>query len=743
MSKSVTAAQRRAESREGALAYRSFELRSKTVDVEGRSVDATVSTESPVPMWDPVRWEVVPEVLRADGVKLPKQVPLLDSHSRGSMRNQLGSARDLRVEGENVVVGRLWFGEGTDHEFGLVRDGHADSVSAGYTVLKRVYVPEGATKTIGGRTYEGPVNVVTKWRLREVSLTPIGADELAKLRALRDGIESLDTEGGYRMDLKVRELFETRGMPKGLDDEAALKWVDDNTRGVDLPPKAKVEIDEARGDFERAIAEIAKRSGEEAAKAARKIIDEQRAAEAEHRSFAESLCKIAGREDLTEKAIACKTRAEIETLLTKAREDEGSKFPTGVSVRVMGEGADRFVEDLGSAMTGRALQNAGVAESTIDKVFPKEMRKSGAVSFRHATLYQMAEDFVRTIYRVDTRGMSRDEVAITALFGVRQAAEILGLDLRSEGGAYHTTGNFANLTMDAVNKSLSAGYTEAPATWRGPMRQGSSVPDFKEKNVIRMGAIPNLPIWQDNKNPEKASFADSKASYGVESRSLEIGLSYRTLVNDDMDALSRVPSQLGNAAARTVNAVAWSQVISNPVMSDGEVLFLAAPLNKRKQPNLLTNAGTPPSVAAMQALGYLIRTMTGEITPEGAKGPDVLSLRPKYLVVPASLETVANQLVNSAYDPASGVNTQVFNPTRTITPVVEPLLDLNSILAWYLFADSNQIDTVELSFLQGQESPVIRQWMDPRNLSQMWTVLQTFGAKVLNHRGIAKQKGEA
>lgn len=135
-------------------------------------------------MWDSLRGEMIPEVLRADGAILPTQVPLLDAHVRASMKNQLGSVRAIRRDGEEIA-GTLHFAASKDaaHTFGLVRDKHADGVSAGYSVLTQVHVPAGRTATVGGRSYSGPVNVVTKWKLREMSLAPIVADENSKLRA--------------------------------------------------------------------------------------------------------------------------------------------------------------------------------------------------------------------------------------------------------------------------------------------------------------------------------------------------------------------------------------------------------------------------------------------------------------------------------------------------------------------------------------------------------------------------------
>lgn len=176
--------EQRAERDLPGLFTRSLEIRSSSVDVDARTVSATIATESPVPTFDPVRGVMVPEILRADGVEPVGQVPLLDSHNRASMADQLGSVRGI-VREADAIAGVLHFAEAEDaeHAFGLVREGHAEGVSAGYQVLERVHVAAGKSATVRGRTYDGPVNVVTKWRLREVSLAPLVMDETAKLRA--------------------------------------------------------------------------------------------------------------------------------------------------------------------------------------------------------------------------------------------------------------------------------------------------------------------------------------------------------------------------------------------------------------------------------------------------------------------------------------------------------------------------------------------------------------------------------
>ena len=149
----------------GDQGFRSLEVRAASFDEEKRSVEAVISTETPVSMPDWSRMEMVPEVLLSKGADFPKsrQVPFLDSHNRYSVKDQLGSVRGITINNDNLTA-TLVFSRAMHAEeaFAGVRDGHITDVSVGYDVLKRQYVPEGQTKTIGGREFSGPVNVVTK-----------------------------------------------------------------------------------------------------------------------------------------------------------------------------------------------------------------------------------------------------------------------------------------------------------------------------------------------------------------------------------------------------------------------------------------------------------------------------------------------------------------------------------------------------------------------------------------------------
>lgn len=718
------------------MSYRALEVRSASLNVETRSIEADIATENPVLTPDFVRMEMVPEILVAKGAVIPdsKQVPFLDSHNRSSVSSQLGSARDIAVR-DGKLTSRLVFASDSSSQFNKVREGHVTDVSAGYQILKKQYVPAGKTESIMGRSYSGPANVVTKWRLREVSLTPIGADDQCKMRGFDPFTFDAPAERGFSMLKELRDWLVTRGMPADLNDEQAQKWMVDNKERsvVEIEPKGKA-TEGTRSEkpaFDQSAIEKLITDATRAAIAAEQ--ERQRKWTTE----VDGLCDLAGLPALKD---TCRGLADVDAvrahlLAEKAKGVESIGY--GPSIRQIGSGFDNLYRDMGAALTLRALNGASNGlengNKAVEKLYPAANRPKGMEHFRHASLFDMAKEFVAAS-GVNVRDLSRDDIAICAMFG----PEAIGIRNSPSSPAYNTTGSFTNLTLDATNKSMMLGYTEAPTTWRGPMRQAASVQDFKNINRLRLGATPNLPVWNDNSNPEKSSFSDAKETYAVEARSLELNFSYRLLVNDDMDALSRAPAMLGASAARTVNAVAWSQWTSNPTMSDGVALFAAATGN-RKRTNLTTGAGTP-SVSTVQTLANLMRQMRGENTPEGLESADILNLQPKWIIGPGALDTTIRQLVLSVNDPAQ-TNSITYNAAGYLTPIIEPLLDVASTTAWYLAADTSQIDTVEVTFMQGQEMPVTRNFLDPRNLSQNFIILQTFGAKAMNHRGLQKHAG--
>jgi hypothetical protein len=111
-----------------------------------------------------------------------------------------------------------------------------------------------------------------------------------------------------------------------------------------------------------------------------------------------------------------------------------------------------------------------------------------------------------------------------------------------------------------------------------------------------------------------------------------------------------------------------------------------------------------------------------------------------------ALSATLLQLVASLSDPNAGGSSttgnsntlNIYGPNgmRPIVPIIEPQLDGNSATTWYGAADNGQIDTVELSFLSGEESPVLDSEYNMKNDTYYNKIRQTFGVKAIDWRGM-------
>jgi hypothetical protein len=253
---------------------------------------------------------------------------------------------------------------------------------------------------------------------------------------------------------------------------------------------------------------------------------------------------------------------------------------------------------------------------------------------------------------------------------------------------------------------------------------------------MRFSEAPNpeeVPEGQDY--PEKA-MSDSKETYRVSKYGESFSVSWETIINDDLDALSRIPAMHGNAMRRLQNKKVYEVLTSNPTMGDGFSLFSASHASGSN----VSGANAAPSVTTLNAAFVKMMTQKGLTTDA------IITVIPKYVIVPVALSGTLLQLVSSYSDPNAGgsatagnANTlNIYGPNgmRPITPIVDPQLDASSATVWYVAADNAQIDTIELAFLAGEESPVIESEYNIKNDSYYNKIRQTFGVKAIDWRGL-------
>ncbi|MBM1222893.1 Mu-like prophage major head subunit gpT family protein [Ponticoccus sp. SC2-23] len=330
--------------------------------------------------------------------------------------------------------------------------------------------------------------------------------------------------------------------------------------------------------------------------------------------------------------------------------------------------------------------------------------EDAARQYRGMTLMELARESLGNA-GVNTRGLSRDEVATRAL---------------------HSTSDFPEILSAVTNKTLRQAYEAYPRTFMLFCRQVLAT-DFKAMHRVQLGEAPQLLEVSESGEFKRGTLGESKESYKVKTYGRVVAITRQTLINDDLDAFTRIPAMYGNSIAQLESDVVWGIITANPAMADGNALFHSTHKN-------LAGTGAALDVTSVGAARAAMAKQTG------LDKKTVLNVRPAFLIVPASLELKAEQLVAQNLVPAQSGNV-VPQSIRTLSPISEPRLDAASETAWYLAASPNQIDTIEYAYLEGQQGAYIetRNGFDVDGVEIKCRL--DFGAKAIDWRGLYKNPG--
>jgi hypothetical protein len=120
-----------------------------------------------------------------------------------------------------------------------------------------------------------------------------------------------------------------------------------------------------------------------------------------------------------------------------------------------------------------------------------------------------------------------------------------------------------------------------------------------------------------------------------------------------------------------------------------------------------------------------------------------LNITPAYMLVPAALETTALQfLYPQGWVPQAltgDTGTNIF--AGSVQLIVEPRLDDDSALIWYLAASPGRTDMITYGYLAGEEGPTITrvEERDPDGMTLL--VRMDFGATLDDYRGFYRSTG--
>jgi hypothetical protein len=655
-----------------------------SLDEKNRSVEVVMSTESPAMVRD---WDrgIISEVLLMSGAEVPetKQLVLLDAHSRYETANVIGSVREIRISGDQMI-GRAYYSSAPEAESPWIktREGHLTDYSIGYRVDEAVWVPEGQTATISGRVFTGPVQVATRWTPRELSAVPIGADQNAKARREIDHkLKTIKEESN--MDPKIRAMLEAKGLPATATEEQAVAFLE------------RMEVKTGNNpdnDQERAAQE-------------EKIRKEAKGEELERIREIDALCQRYECADMArELIISGKDVIDAQRAILDAVMERSKKQNPGAS------GAEFIVAEKDKF---RAAAEHGLilrAGMKVDSPAP------GADELRGFTLVEIARECLR-MSGLPHRG-----------------------DVKSMVGRAMTSSDFPNILANLATKSMQQGWDDAQETW--PIWTGEgSVSDFKTYYDNALSEFDDLEEIKDAGEIKLGGFTEkTPETYKIASYGKKFKVTRVMIINDDLNALTAMPAKRTEAANRKIGDIVYAVITGNGTMGDGVAIFSTASTRLNDATSGYLSAPGIANIAEGIRVMGTHKDLAGKrrlnirpqffVAPKALEGTSEIFFRSdKY----SDNDTVAtdSSFASTRVNPYSG---------NYLTRVYEPRLDDDSESAWYLMGPKGR--TVKVVFLNGRRGPILEMIQPGFSVEGFeYAVVIDAGAYATDYRGMYRNEG--
>jgi ATP-dependent protease ClpP protease subunit len=289
----------------------------------------------------------------------------------------------------------------------------------------------------------------------------------------------------------------------------------------------------------------------------------------------------------------------------------------------------------------------------------------------------------------------------------------------------HSTSDFPQLLANVAQKAMMKGYEEAGETF-GAWTSKGTLPDFKPMKNVDIGSFPALRTVPEGGEYKYITVGERGETRVLATFGERFSITRQSIINDDLQAFSRIPKKLGRAAVRTVGNLAYGVLTANANMADGVALFHASHGN-------LQGAGAI-STATVDAMRVAMAVQKAQGQTSGSLG-----IRLAKLIVPVALEGLANVVRNSEYEVSGSKNLTVPNSVKGGFEVIsDPRLDDASATVWYGAADAGMHDVVTIDYLDGNEAPTLEQQAGWGIDGVEFKVRIDAAAKALDYRTLAR-----
>jgi ATP-dependent protease ClpP protease subunit len=357
--------------------------------------------------------------------------------------------------------------------------------------------------------------------------------------------------------------------------------------------------------------------------------------------------------------------------------------------------------------------NEAVADYVQAKLQGRPATKAGA-TFNGMTMLDVSKEFLRA-HSIPIR--ARDPASVFgAAFGARPTPRMFG-------GGFTTTSDLGSLLGDGMNRELARLYTAAEPGSTAIAGVGQAN-DYRAKTIVTTTSFPSLEKVLESGEITWSSISDNGEVLKIANYARAVAVSIEVLTNDDLGGVQRALRDI-SIATQNLRAKLVIDALTTTVMSDGFTL-----LDDAHHANVVN--GGAPSVDDLSAMRAKMRL---QVAPDGS----VLGLTPRTILVPAALETLAQQVVAAI----TANQTSDVNPFAGLTVAVDPRLDAISAAAWYVAADQTIQPPIELDTLTSTPTPRL-EIADPVSFDRLGAAFRVWygvGAAPIEYRSIVKNVG--
>ncbi len=488
------------------------------------TVEAAESGEKQMPRFHmvaytggPMRVEGFPHpvVVDLEGLSVDRQdIPVRLDHNP---RQGVGHTNRVAVENGEVVADGL-----ISRDTSWARDvaksganGFPWQASIGASVIEAEFIPNGQTVTVNGRTMTGPLHVVRKAVLKEISFVDSGADGRTHARVAAQSKEQ------DAMEDTVQTHTEETTPPEQTPAETA--------------PKQPTEVNAAESEQTTTTVQGAATSDSvtamrrEVANETRRINAIRRICDGKFPDIEAKAIEEGWDESKTELHILRANRPRVPAVITPQRPSSPQVFEA--------------IALMASGMPTRRLE-ASFAAPVLEAA--DKLRGIGIQEFCELACGQYLPRFRR-----DATGWLQAAFSTTSLPGI---------------------------LSNIANKMLLEGYNYIEDAWRS-VSKIASVNDFKEHSRYRMtGSFKFEQVGPDGEL-QHGKLDEQKYGQKADTHGIMFALTRMMIINDDMGAFTDIPRQIGMGAAEAIADAVWGLLLRNPTQADGQAFFSAAHKN--------------------------------------------------------------------------------------------------------------------------------------------------------------------